>query len=595
MIVQLTENAATSQTILYEQIKVILKSAYFILITYAITAGAFLFVMWDVASHSLLINWGMTLLLVLLLRAAIHYRYHHKLRPANARNFGLYIVISLGITGLVWGIGVALMFPDLELGYQFFIMFIVAGIGGSAFSSNTIFLPGLYAFFPALLLPLAVRMLYMDQTLYLAMGSVTLVFMLSLYFFSRNLNRSLVETLRLRFENAELVKELRQQKEEAEHANNAKSKFLAAASHDLRQPLHALSLFTSVLDEAVKTPKVRHVIEQINTSVNALQGLFNALLDISRLDAGVMRSEKINFDLKPLLSKLLNEYTPLADEKKLKLSSLTSSHVVYSDPLLLEQILRNYISNAIRYSGQGEIKVLCTAKEDKIIIQVIDTGIGIPGDQLQTIFEEFHQLGNPERDRTKGLGLGLAIVRRTAKLLQHPINVVSEPGKGSTFEIIVETGDVNESVEDAPVSSFESKAGENQEILVVVIDDEVSVREGMQALLTSWGCNVVTASDQEQALNALRQQRKVPDAIIADYRLRENKTGIDAIHAIHSEFNAEISALIVTGDTAIEHLRNVSHSGFQVLHKPVAPLKLRTYLENIKLSKNIPGNMNEST
>ena len=584
VVVQVAEETSKNQTILYEQIKVLLESAYFILITYAITAAAFLFVMWDVVSHTILINWGVVFLLVLLIRATIHYFYHDKLQPTNAKRFAYYIVISLGITGLVWGIGVALMFPGLELGYQFFIMFIVAGIGGSAFSSNTIFLPGLYAFFPALLLPLAVRMFYMDETLYLAMGSVTIVFMSSLYFFSRNLNRSLLETLKLRFENTELVSQLRLQKEEAEHANSAKSKFLAAASHDLRQPLHALALFTSVLDEYIKTPKVRGVVEKINESVNALQNLFDALLDISQLDAGVMKHEKSNFDLQSILKKLSNEFTPLASKKGLLINWPESHAFVFSDPIQLEQILRNYISNAIRYTDQGEISITCETVEDSVNIQVIDTGIGIPKDQLENIYEEFHQLSNPERDRNKGLGLGLAIVRRTAKLLKHQITIKSETGKGSTFGITVERGEKTEvSQETAKPRSGVLQV--DNEVLIIVIDDEASVREGMQRLFNAWGCDVIATASQEQALNRLKQQVNVPDAIIADYRLRDNMTGIEAIHAIYSEYNIEIPALIVTGDIGIKHLRNVSDSGFQVLHKPVAPLKLRTFIENTQLNK----------
>lgn len=580
---QVLSSKEQDQKILYEQVKVVLKAAYFILITYAITATAFAAIMWDVVPHNLLIIWGAVFLAVLMIRAIIHFYYHDKLKPENARYFGNYIVVSLGITGLVWGIGVMLMFPELELGYQFFIMFIVAGIGGSAYSSNTIFLPGLYAFFPALLLPLAIRMFFMEEALYMAMGSVTLVFMSSLYFFSKNLNRSLVETLKLRFENAELITQLRIQKDEAEKANNAKSKFLAAASHDLRQPLHALSLFTSVLDETIKTPKVRGVVKQINDSVDALQGLFNALLDISRLDAGVMKDEKISFDLHSLFKRLANDFNPLAKEKKLCIKWPDSSYIVYSDPLLLEQILRNYISNAIRYSDKGEINIHCEEMNAAVNIQVIDEGVGIPKEEQENIFNEFHQLGNPERDRSKGLGLGLAIVHRTAKLLGHPIALSSEPGKGSIFSIMVETCEFNEKTSEKFVFNDREEQIEKTNIIIVVLDDEESIREGMKQLLEAWGCEVITASNQDELMTNLRQQNKIPDGIIADYRLRENRTGIEAIRALHAEYHNDIPAVIVTGDIAVENLREVNNSGFQVLHKPVAPVKLRAFTRNIQL------------
>lgn len=582
---QVLSNKEKNQKILYEQIKVVLNAAYFILITYAITAGTFAAIMWNVVPHDILFIWGAVFLSVLIIRAIIHYHYHDKLKPENARYFGVYIIISLGITGLVWGVGVMLMFPAVELNYQFFIMFIIAGIGASAFSSNTIFLPGLYAFFPALLLPLTIRMFFMEGDLYLALGSATLVFMFSLYYFSKNLYRSLVETLNLRFENAELISQLRIQKDEAEQANNAKSKFLAAASHDLRQPLHALSLFTSVLDETIKTPEVRNVIKQINASVDALQGLFNALLDISRLDAGVMKEEKINFELQSLFDRLANDFNPLANEKGLSLHWPDSSYIVYSDPLLLEQILRNYISNAIRYSDEGDINILCKEMNGEINIQVVDRGRGIPLEEQKNIFNEFHQLGNPERDRSKGLGLGLAIVRRTAKLLKHPINITSETGQGSTFSILVETREFDDKTHKPFVSTDTKVIIDSANITIVVIDDEQSIREGMKQLLESWGNEVITASNQDELLIKLRQENKAPDGIIADYRLRENKTGIETIRTLYEEYKKEIPALIVTGDIAAENLREVNDSGFQVLHKPVAPAKLRAFIRNIQLHR----------
>ena len=580
---QVLPKTEQNQKILYEQIKVVLNAAYFILITYGITAAAFAVIMWHVVPHKLLLIWSGVFLAVLIIRAIIHYRYHDELKPENARYFGIYIIISLGITGLVWGIGVMLMFPGLELGYQFFIMFIIAGIGGSAFSSNTIFLPGLYAFFPALLLPLAIRMFFMDEALYMAMGSVTLVFMSSLYFFSKNLNGSLVETLKLRFENAELITQLRVQKDEAEKANNAKSKFLAAASHDLRQPLHALGLFTSILDETIRTPKVRDVVKQINASVDALQGLFNALLDISRLDAGTMKDEKINFDLQSLFKRLANDFDPLAKEKSLSIRWPDSSYVVYSDPLLLEQILRNYISNAIRYSEKGDIYIHCKEEGNAVDIQVVDGGIGIPEEEQENIFNEFHQLGNPERDRSKGLGLGLAIVRRTAKLLGHSINIASEKGQGSMFSILVKTGKPNEkSNKNIFINEYEVEL-DNIKSIIAVIDDEESIREGMTQLFETWGCEVIAASTQDELLIKLRLENKVPDGIIADYRLRENRTGIETIRSLYDEYNKDIPAVIVTGDIAVENLREVNNSGFQVLHKPVAPVKLRAFLRSIQL------------
>jgi signal transduction histidine kinase len=213
------------------------------------------------------------------------------------------------------------------------------------------------------------------------------------------------------------------QRDEAERANIAKSKFLAAASHDLRQPLHALRLFTSALDERIRYPDVRRIVSNINDSVRALEGLFSALLDVSRLDAGVLQPVLRHFRLQELTGRLMKDYAPEAEVKGLRLACVPTEAVVYSDPALLERILRNYVSNAIRYTDVGEVTMLCIEDDRNVRIEVRDTGIGIAPEQQRDIFNEFYQLHNPERDRTKGLGLGLAIVDRVARLLDHPIAV----------------------------------------------------------------------------------------------------------------------------------------------------------------------------
>ena len=570
-----------SQDILFEQIKTINKSAYFILITYAITAGAFAYVMWGVTSQTLLMGWGGVLLFILLMRAYIHYNYSPKLTVKNAPRYSYYIIGVLGITGLTWGVGVMLMFPEIELGYQFFIMFIVAGIGGSAFSSNTIFLQGLYAFFPALLLPLAVRMFFMDETLYLAMGSVTIVFMTSLYYFSRNLNSSLIESLRLRYENTDLVAQLQVQKDEAEQANNAKSKFLAAASHDLRQPLHALMLNVTILEERNEGDENYPVIDNIFNSVRSLEGLFNALLDISKLDAGVITPKLMHFKLQTVLDKIKVDCQSFSDDKNLLLDIPVTDICLYSDPVLLERILRNLMSNGIRYTDSGSIRLVIETGEEAVTIKVIDTGIGIQEESINQIFGEFVQLDNPERDRGKGLGLGLSIVKRLCDLLDCSVQVESSPEKGSVFYFSLPLGDeglVSEQSEDN--TNFTPKPLNH---FIVVIDDEKSIRDGLQNLLESWHCTVLAFGSEEEAIAKLKEYEYPPDVLLVDYRLRENKTGIEAITTINKLFNENIPALIITGDTASDRLKEAEKGGYQLLHKPLHPSKLRVFLQKISV------------
>jgi CheY-like chemotaxis protein/signal transduction histidine kinase len=408
-----------------------------------------------------------------------------------------------------------------------------------------------------------------------------LLFVVALGYYARSFRDILVESWRLRFENVHLIEELQEKKAEAEEANVAKSRFLAAASHDLRQPLHALTLFVSALDERRHAPEVRAIVDNVNVSVQALEKMFNALLDISRLDAGVLHPACADFRLQELFDRLVNEYGPAASQKGLELRCSASSAVIRSDSALLERILRNYLTNAIRYTEHGRVTLRAVAGEDEVRVEVEDTGIGIPPDQHREIFREFHQLQNPERDRTKGLGLGLAIVERLSRLLNHPIAVESAPGSGSLFSVTVPAGDPT-AVEDGRDRATERVFADLAGLRVLVIDDESGVRDGMRTLLVQWGCEVLLAAGEDEAMTQLHRDGCAPDAIVADYRLREGRTGVQAIGRVHDEWGARIPALIVTGETAAEELKEVETSGYSLLYKPVPPGQLRAFLRDAR-------------
>lgn len=573
------------QNVLVEQVRILYRTMWPILAANLIVGSAMVFGLWDVVSQTTLIAWMASMLLLLLVRGITYATYRRRFSPESAHRYGRYFVIGAGLTGLLWGIGAVVLFPHEALEFQLFILFVLVGMGAGAVSSLTIYLPAFYAYLPISLIPIAINLGTLEEAIHLSLAGMTFAYLIALSYLGLNINRALVESLKLRFENSDLVEQLRKQKDEAEQANISKTKFLAAASHDLRQPLHALTLFTSVLDDSIKYPKARRVVDQIKSSVDALQSLFNALLDISRLEAGVLKVEKTDFALRPVFQKLANDFNPQALEKGLTIIWPECDHAVHSDANLLEQVLRNYIGNAIRYTDSGEVRIGCEGDGAVVSIDVADTGIGIPDEEREAIFKEFHQLSNPERDRSKGLGLGLAIVQRTAKLLGHLIEVESQVGKGSVFSICVDQAVLAQNTQSQGAAE-EMNEDNADTALFVVIDDEASIREGMESLLQSWGSRVITAAGMAQAMEALAQQDCSPDAIIADYRLRESQTGIEAIHAIQAKYEAGIPALIVTGDTAAELLREVNESGFQVLHKPVAPAKLRAFLRHVQLRKN---------
>jgi signal transduction histidine kinase/CheY-like chemotaxis protein len=358
-----------------------------------------------------------------------------------------------------------------------------------------------------------------------------------------------------------------------ETANLAKSRFLAAASHDLRQPLHALGLFVAQLRGRVKAAERDRIVERIGASVAAMNELFNELLDIAKLDAGVLAPNRAEFPVAHLLERIETNFAGPARDKALRLRVLPSAAWVRSDPILLERILLNLVSNAVRYTSRGGVLVGCRRRDGMLRIEVFDTGPGIPADQRQDIFGEFYQLAGGERDRHGGLGLGLAIVDRLCRLLDHPIELTSTVGRGSRFVVSVPAVAPQARVA-TPVPSIVPDALSGK--LVVVVDDDVLVRDGMGGLLRAWGCNVVTAPSEGAALVGLAKRR--PDLIVCDYRLANGVTGFDVIARLRRSCGATVPAFVISGDTAPERLREARVSGYHLLHKPVQPAALRAML-----------------
>ena len=374
---------------------------------------------------------------------------------------------------------------------------------------------------------------------------------------------------------ATLERKVEERTHQLELANLAKSRFLAAASHDLRQPLHALGLFVAQLQDRLDSPDRDRVLERINASVAAMNELFNALLDMSKLDAGVLTPNLIQFSVSELLDRIETTFAGSAHEKGLSLRVVPSSARVCSDFILLERILLNLVSNAVRYTARGSVIVGCRHRGATLRIEVWDSGPGIAEPERGNIFGEFYQLEAPEEGRQGGLGLGLAIVDRLCGLLAHPIELDSVVGKGSRFAVTVPLVAASTlSLEPTIVPQATTLGSSTQ--LIVVIDDDSLALEGMGGLLRSWGYAVVTAASDRAP--ALAPNGKAPDLIIADYRLAEGRTGIEAIEALRSSFQVSIPAFLISGDTAPDRLRQVRALGYHLMHKPVSPMALRATL-----------------
>lgn len=398
---------------------------------------------------------------------------------------------------------------------------------------------------------------------------------------ARNLARAARDSIELRFDNERLVTQLRAQTDRAvqalaaaEQANQDKSRFLAAASHDLRQPLHAMGLFLDTLARSPLTAQQASVLGHARTASGAASEMLTTLLDYSRLEAGVVQAHDAPFAVQPLLGALEQEFGPQADAAALVYRTRETTAAALADKALVDLVMRNFISNALRYTRTGGLLIACRARGGRLALEVWDTGCGIAPAHLQEVFKEFHQLGNPERDRRKGLGLGLAIVQRLAQAMHTQVEVRSRLGRGSVFRLWL-TPWRGALVDEAVASTHDGASLAGRRVLVV--DDDEPVRLGMQSLLASWGCHCLCAESAADALARLHQMPQ-PDVVVTDFRLRHEETGRQVLDTLRAHLQRSVPAIIMTGDTSPQRLRDAQSTGALLLHKPVSAAQLREAL-----------------
>ena len=485
-------------------------------------------------------------------------------------------------SGLVWGCTGWLFFDPESVAHQALLAVLLCALAAGSIPANAMLRWGMQGSAFSILALLMVRLgLENDRNhwLMVMMLTVYLVFVLK---WGRDLNAVLTLSLHRRHQNLDLIEQLQQQTQaakdaqrSAEQANLAKSKFLAAASHDLRQPMYALSLFSGVMAGESRPARLQDLAKHIAVSVDALEMLFNALLDISKLDAGVTSVEKTDFALQNTFLRLANDFTPLAHDKGLKLTVAPTEARVHTDPQLLEQVLRNLLANAIRYTETGQVSVMAVSRAGLWDVEVIDSGIGIASTEQDKVFDEFYQVSNPERDRSKGLGLGLAIVRRLTLLLNLPLTLISQPGQGTRVSVSVPpAGPENSEPAKAPAPGPDRF----EDLRVLVVDDEPQVRAAMTLILTSWGCRVVGVESHAEVVAHLTSNDWKPDIALVDYRLRGGFTGVAVLDWLRQHASANLPCAIITGDTAADQLRDITASGFRLVHKPVSPQQLKQLL-----------------
>jgi len=375
----------------------------------------------------------------------------------------------------------------------------------------------------------------------------------------------------------EATAELRRRTDEAERADMAKSRFLAAASHDLRQPMHALGLFIAELADHPHSPDTHRLVRQIQASADAMENLLDSLLDISRLDAGALEPKIAPSPVQPILDRIANDFQIWAEERGLQLRVRPCRAWVRTDPLLFERILSNLVSNAVRYTPRGTILIACRPDGPHLRVEVRDSGKGIEPDKQEVIFQEFVQLDNPERARTKGLGLGLAIVRRLTQLLGHHLTLRSRVGQGSVFGVRLERCEPVARPHQEPMMRTPGNLSGTR---VLVVDDDPLALASLDSLLAAWGCDVTGAASLDEAL-ALTDPDRPPEVLITDYRLQGHQTGLEVVSGVTQRVGYQMRCILITGDTGADTINKARAAGVPMLHKPVRPAKMRAVLQRL--------------
>jgi signal transduction histidine kinase/CheY-like chemotaxis protein len=498
---------------------------------------------------------------------------------------------ALSVNGIAWGLMPWLFFPKGNFALSSLTLLVMWGMSSAGIASQAPYRRAIFSFNVPMMLGLASALLWQGDAMHAFLGLCTLIYLYVNIKFGLQQNHLLTQALRAGYEKEELVQQLAEQVQIAERASREKTLFFASASHDLRQPLHSLGLFGSALLARLKTTPDEPIARNLMHCVDALETSFSAMLDVSKLDAGVIQPKIVPTQVADVFRKLASTYAGHAEAQGLALRFKPGNKWVHTDAQLLERLLGNLIHNALKFTENGGVTLLArTVRSEtgpQICIEVWDTGPGIPASELPRIFDEFYQVGNQERNRAKGLGMGLAIVQRLVDLMGLQLSVQSKRGRGTVFKLLVPSAPVQ--ARPLPLPPLETASGTFRALssmTVLVIDDEESVRISTAAALRQYGLQVEVADGlvQAQAMATLLGARL--NAIICDFRLRNDEDGIHVIATLREQLQRAVPALLVTGDTAPERVRQAQQSGLQVMYKPV---KIHALVEALRQLTDAPA------
>jgi len=528
---------------------------------------------WAVAIHAVQLA---TLALVLAFR-----RDAERERSARPGAWQQRFRVAVGVGAVAWGAAAFVFLPGADLAQAAFLVLVFVGVAVAGAVAAATDRASIYLWLLPLTVPAPIVLAIVGGRAQLALAAVAAAFAAILLRLVLAQNRLLSTTLRAQLENAALVGRLHRQMELTAQASREKSQFLASASHDLRQPLHALSFFGATLERRMAGSIDQPLIYNMMRSIEALDKSFGAILDISKLDAGAVEPHVQSFPIRDLFRRLQMGFAGQAEEAGLQLRFRPGGKLVTSDPQLLERIVGNLVQNGLRYCRPGGgVLVTARRRRDGVSVEVWDSGIGIAEGELPKIFDEFYQVANPQRDRSKGLGMGLAIVKRLSALLGHELTVRSRPGVGSVFRVHIARV-AAEQIEEFAVAAETVPGALEDARTVLLLDDEEAIRTSVGELLAEWGYEVIAVSTTADAIATVRRRHGAIDAIVSDLRLRGDEDGLRAIEQVRQACGFDVPAVLVTGDTAPEQVLRVHESGHIVLYKPVQPKELLTVLRKL--------------
>lgn len=522
--------------------------------------------------------WSAYILACMTAHLVLLYRY----KTASAADEGWrrwaigFTLISL-LEGLGWGWAPVYLDASGRPEIRLLIVCVTLTISTGSVPAFGSYLPAFFALFVPTNLPFAVYMMRTHDPVLHVASYLMPVYCLAIPVLAVQASRKFDELVTLRLKSGELAESLRSQIELVEQAMIAKANFLAAASHDLRQPVHAIGLFAGALRDLSLPDAGKRLTGQIESSVAVLDGLFAALLDISRLDAHSVEVRKSSFPIHALIERICQDFVAEAAAKSVEMRWVRCNARVHADPILVERVLRNLVSNAVRYTPKGRVLVGCRRRGAGIEVQICDTGLGIAPEHRELIFKEYFQLHNPERNRQKGLGLGLAIVQRLVRLAESPLSLRSEVGRGSCFGLTLSLAEAGTA--SAPEVVDRAAFG-RESALIAIVDDEAPILSGMTTLLAGWGYDVISGESGEEIVGKLAQCPLRPDLIISDHWLRAEETGFGVIEKLRTEYNEEIPAILISGDTSRELREEAQAFDAILLHKPMTYGKLRAAISH---------------